>query len=193
MRLHHTHHTHHTHHMSWRHWPPAARGKNPAHAAALAHFRRAAENGGGGTHGPPPRGVHGGAPLALSMVDRFRDCLVHGASLWARGALVGRARNAWRLPARAVAARLSLAGLLGRCGDEDGKLRATCHFLAQLNHFIPGFRSYSVAVPRKRRSDLSPGELAQLRLVLEAEPGNLLAACSLGRPRQGHINQTRRT
>jgi hypothetical protein len=50
------------------------------------------------------------------------------------------------------------------CQNNGGEDRAIpeCHVSVQLNHFIPGFRSYSVAVFLKWRSDLTPGEDVEL-------------------------------
>jgi hypothetical protein len=43
-----------------------------------------------------------------------------------------------------------------KCGED--RVISDCHFAVQLNHFIPGFLSYSVAVFLKRQSDITLGE-----------------------------------
>jgi hypothetical protein len=62
-----------------------------------------------------------------------------------------------------------------------------CHFAVQLNHFIPGFPSYSVAVFLKCQSDLSLGRahLRPLRRAVQTRavgagsgPGQLCAAAA---------------
>ena len=45
-----------------------------------------------------------------------------------------------------------------RCLAAGGRVIPECHFSVQLNHFIPGFPSYSVAVFLKRQSDVSLAE-----------------------------------
>ena len=80
-------------------------------------------------------------------------------------------------PRRQLAVAVPVVGggqlgvLLGRVRPCVGpRVISDCHFAAQLNHFIPDFRSYSVAVFLKRQSDLSlmgPGHDPQDLVVVE--------------------------
>jgi hypothetical protein len=62
------------------------------------------------------------------------------------------------------------------CGGEAGVI-SDCHFSVQLNHFIPVFLSYSVAVLLKWQSDITLGEagvsrgLAHLRRATAGRRG----------------------